>query len=57
MLGRVCVESGIDGFIGQSWNVGCFMNALKAGHPKADANSAEVKAPEEPKPGQGCSNP
>lgn len=23
----------------------------KAGHPKADANSAEVKAPEEPKPG------
>ena len=48
----------------QSLNVGCFMNAtltcnvtLKAGHPKADANSAEVKAPEEPKPGQGCPDP
>ena len=35
----------------------CWMGTLKAGHPKADANSAEVKAPEEPKPGQGCSNP
>ena len=28
-------------------------DSLKAGHPKADASSAEVKAPEEPKPGQG----